>query len=281
MRRGRFVGALRRRRDERTRRRRLLGRRRHLLGEQRRFRRDRPDRHVLHHRQHRGCDRGLGSGLDRRLGLLRRRRRRRRRMRLHARLVPLGDEPRLLLLGPQLIGAKLLGELRDPGLGCVRRPLQGGLVDAGRHHRDADDAFEALVEGRAHDDVGVLIHLLADAGRRLVDLVKGEVLAAGDRDQQAARALHRGVVDQRIGDRGFGGRERALLARGLAGAHHRLAHFTHDGANVGEVEIDQAFLHHQVGDAGDARNRAPGRPWRRHRRRWSSRSPPGTDSGSG
>jgi hypothetical protein len=36
-------------------------------------------------------------------------------------------EPRLLLLGPQLIGAKLLGELRDPGLGCVRRPLQGGL----------------------------------------------------------------------------------------------------------------------------------------------------------
>ena len=36
---------------------------------------------------------------------------------LHARLVPLRDEPRLLLLGPQLIGAQLLGELRDPGLG--------------------------------------------------------------------------------------------------------------------------------------------------------------------
>jgi hypothetical protein len=47
--------------------------------------------------------------------------------------------------------------------------------------------------------------------------------------------------------------ESALLARGLAGAHHRLAHFTHDRANVGEVEIDQALLHHQVGDAGDPR----------------------------
>ena len=49
------------------------------------------------------------------------------------------------------------------------------LIDAGRHHRDADDAFEALVEGRADDDVGVLVDLLADAGRGLVDLVQREV----------------------------------------------------------------------------------------------------------
>ena len=27
----------------------------------------------------------------------------------------------------------------------------------------------------------------------------------------------------------------------------------HDGAHVGEIEVDQAFLDHQVGDAGDAR----------------------------
>ena len=44
-----------------------------------------------------------------------------------------------------------------------------------------------------------------------------------------------------------------MSPRGLAGAHHRLAHFAHHGADVGEVEIDQAFLDHQVGDAGDAR----------------------------
>ena len=46
--------------------------------------------------------------------------------------------------------------------------------------------------------------------------------------------------------------QRALLAGGFAGAHHRLAHLAHDGADVGEVEIDEAFLDHQVGDAGDA-----------------------------
>ena len=67
------------------------------------------------------------------------------------------------------------------------------------------------------------------------------------------RALHRHVVEQRVGDRGFGGAQRALLAGGFAGAHHRLAHLAHDGADVGEVEVDQAFLDHQVGDAGDAR----------------------------
>src|SRR4029077_4533985 len=32
----------------------------------------------------------------------------------------------------------------------------------------------------------------------------------------------------------------------------RLAHLTHHRTDVGEVEIDQAFLDHQVGDAGDA-----------------------------
>ena len=47
-------------------------------------------------------------------------------------------------------------------------------------------------------------------------------------------------------------RMRALLAGGLAGAHHRLAHLAHHGADVGEVEVDEAFLDHQVGDAGDA-----------------------------
>jgi hypothetical protein len=48
-----------------------------------------------------------------------------------------------------------------------------------------------------------------------------------------------------------GGAQRALVAGGFAGPHHRLAHLAHDGADIGEVEIDEAFLDHQVGDAGD------------------------------
>ena len=77
--------------------------------------------------------------------------------------------------------------------------LLGRLVDAGGHDRHADDAFQFLVEGRAQDDVGVLVDLLADAGRGLVNLEQGQVAAAGDRDQQALGALHRGLVEQRIG----------------------------------------------------------------------------------
>ena len=45
---------------------------------------------------------------------------------------------------------------------------------------------------------------------------------------------------------------RAVRTLGLAGAHHRLAHLAHHGADVGEVEIDQAGHDHQVGDAAHA-----------------------------
>jgi hypothetical protein len=52
--------------------------------------------------------------------------------------------------------------------------------DTGRYHRHPDDASKAFVEGRADDDVGVGVDLLADTGGGLVDLEKGEVPAPGD-----------------------------------------------------------------------------------------------------
>ena len=70
-----------------------------------------------------------------------------------------------------------------------------GIVDAGCDDRNPDDAFEAFVEGRANDDVGILIDLFANAGGRFVDLIQREILAASDRNQQTPGALHRGVVD--------------------------------------------------------------------------------------
>jgi hypothetical protein len=42
------------------------------------------------------------------------------------------------------------------------------------------------------------------------------------------------------------------IAASAAGAHHGLAHLAHHGAHIGKVEIDEAFLDHQVGDAGHA-----------------------------
>src|SRR5579885_3903301 len=236
----------RRRRDECLGRRRLG--RRELGGgiEQRRLHRHRADRNVIAGRRHqRRGDCRMSGGFDgggagtggRRLRLRRRR-----------------CGPLDAFGNAAAVVADLAGKLLERVFGLRRLALLDGVfVDAGGHHRDADDAFQALVERRADDDVGFRIDFIADAGGGFVDFVEREVLAAGDRDQEALGALHRGVVDQRIGDRGFGGGERALLAGGFAGAHHRLAHLAHDGADVGEVEIDQTFLDHQIGDEGDAR----------------------------
>ncbi len=57
---------------------------------------------------------------------------------------------------------------------------------------------------------------------------------------------------QRVGDRHVGGPQRAVLAFGLAGAHHRLAHLGDHRLDVGEIQIDQAGHHDQVGDAAHA-----------------------------
>lgn len=38
----------------------------------------------------------------------------------------------------------------------------------------------------------------------------------------------------------------------FAGTHHRATHLTHHRTDVGEVEVDEAFLDHEVGDAGNA-----------------------------
>jgi hypothetical protein len=52
----------------------------------------------------------------------------------------------------------------------LQRASHAGVVDACRHHRDADDAFQAVVEGGADDDVGVLVRLFSNAGGSFLDL---------------------------------------------------------------------------------------------------------------
>ena len=84
--------------------------------------------------------------------------------------------------------------------------------------------------------------------RGLVNLKQFHVLAADDRDDDALGALHRDTVEQRVGNRLFRRFECAVFAATFAGTHHRLAHFGHDRANVGKVEVDKAGHDHQVGD---------------------------------
>jgi hypothetical protein len=64
--------------------------------------------------------------------------------------------------------------------------------------------------------------------------------------------LEADFVQQRILDGVFGRHQRPALSGGLAGAHHRLAHFGHDRADVGEVEVDEARQDHEVGDRSNA-----------------------------
>src|SRR5262249_8594087 len=109
--------------------------------------------------------------------------------------------------------------------------LSAGKTDAGRHHRYPDRAVELVVEGRADYDVGVRIGRGPDTARRLVNLVKGEVVASGDGDEQPARTLHAHIVEKRIGDGSLCRLDGAALAARFACAHHRLAHAGHDGAD--------------------------------------------------
>ena len=127
-----------------------------------------------------------------------------------------------------------------------------GHVDAGRDDGHADRAFHGRIQRRADDDVGVGIDLFADLLGRLVHLEQGQVVAAGDVDENALGAVQADLVQQRVGDRLFGGFHGAVVARALARAHHGLAHLVHDRAHVGEVEVDEARTDHQVGHALDA-----------------------------
>ena len=96
--------------------------------------------------------------------------------------------------------------LRQRGIGHF-----GRFIDARRYNGDTHDTFQRFVESGAEDDVGFLVDFLADAACGLVDFVKREIVAAGDRDEQPACALHRDFVEQRIGDRRFGGKNGALV----------------------------------------------------------------------
>src|SRR5690606_1513179 len=125
----------------------------------------------------------------------------------------------------------------------------GGAVEAGGDHGDADLVLHVRVQLGAADHGRVLGGELFHGAADLVELGHGEVRAGGDVDQDAVGAGQVDVVQQRVLDRALGGGLRAVVAAGAAGAHHRQAHLGHHGADVGEVDVDQARAHDQVGDA--------------------------------
>ena len=66
--------------------------------------------------------------------------------------------------------SQLFGEIAERAFFRLRLVRHTGVVDAGRHYRDADDAFQAVVEGGADDDVGVLVCLFSNTSSGFLDL---------------------------------------------------------------------------------------------------------------
>ena len=100
----------------------------------------------------------------------------------------------------------------------------------------------------AEDDLGLVADLVLDHARNPRHLVDGEVRAARDVDQHALRAPDRDVLEQRRGDGVARRREGAVLAPPHPRAHQRGAARGHDGAHVGEVDVDLAAHPDQVAD---------------------------------
>src|SRR5690606_13239928 len=63
--------------------------------------------------------------------------------------------------------------------------LRATLFQSGGNHRYAEASFQAIIEDRAHDDVGIVADLLADAGRGFVNLEQRHVAPTRNRDENA------------------------------------------------------------------------------------------------
>ena len=84
--------------------------------------------------------------------------------------------------------------------------------------------------------------------RGLVHLPQRQAAAAGDRQEDRARAVHRGFEQRRRRRLGRCLR-RARLAYAHADAEQRAAGVAHDRAHVGEVEVDQTGERHEIRNA--------------------------------
>ena len=125
--------------------------------------------------------------------------------------------------------------------------FQGACLGRGRHHRHPDAPGQGRVQGRAEDQLGRGVDLLADVPDHLFDLVQGQVVAAGDVDEERPDLVEGHALQQGIAHGGAGGLDGPELALGLADAHQRPAHVLDHDAHVGEVEVDQAGADDEVG----------------------------------
>jgi hypothetical protein len=103
-------------------------------------------------------------------------------------------------------------------------------------------------EARPEDDVRLGVGARADHLGGGADLTKPQVRGSGDFEQDPARALD-ARLEQRAPDRPTRRVERSRLAVAATQSDERRPGAIDDGANVREVEVDQARVVEQVDDA--------------------------------
>ena len=134
-------------------------------------------------------------------------------------------------------GGGLIGHAhaRCPGL-----LVENALGEAGGDDGDLDLVLlELVVAHGSEDDLGFGVDGLGDDLGGVLDLEHCQVLAAGDREQDALGSGDRNIEEWRI-DGGAGGFDGAILADGRADAHEGRAGILHDRTDVREVDVDQA-----------------------------------------
>ena len=148
---------------------------------------------------------------------------------------------------------RLFNRLRDTRRVCHgvdqhrARAFSRFRVDTCRHNRDTHLAFHVRIERRTESDTGIRVNFFTDTVGSFINFQQRQIRPTGDVDQHAAGTLHGGVIKQRVAKRLLGTFAGAVFAFGFTGAHHRLAHLAHHGADVSKVEVNQARTNHQIG----------------------------------
>ncbi|MOA22929.1 hypothetical protein D3C78_1435260 [compost metagenome] len=121
-------------------------------------------------------------------------------------------------------------------------------ADTGRNHGHAQFVVHFRVQ-RGTDNYGRIVGSESTNGvTHGFELIQTQVETGGDVDQNAASAGQVDVFQQWAGDRHFRCFFSTVFTTGNAGTHHRVAHFGHYGAHVGEVDVHQARTGDQFGN---------------------------------
>src|SRR5690625_167262 len=155
------------------------------------------------------------------------------------------------------------GPVQLPVIGCRRRRLAVfhhlqrrflallfGAQPRG-HHGDPQLVGHLGIDDGAHHDGGLIRGKLADDVAHFAELPEGQIQTGGDVDQYATGALQIDIFQQGAANGRLGRFPGPVFATAGTAAHHRHAHLRHDGAHVGEVDVDHARTDDEVGDALD------------------------------